>query len=137
MGPRRSRCALGGCAAIALALLAGCSLGPDDTAAALAARAFHAAVADGDGAAACGLLSPSAIEELERSDGTRCAGAIRQEQIPEVGEMIRSETYGHNGQVVFEGDTVFLSIFDGEWRVVAAGCTPQGEKPYNCVLAGG
>jgi hypothetical protein len=137
VGSRRSRSALGGCVAVALALLAGCSLGPDVATAAGVAGAFHAAVADGDGLGACELLSLSAIEELERSAGTRCDGAIEDEQIPEVGEVVRSAAYGHNAQVVFDGDTVFLSIFDGEWRVVAAGCTARGEQPYNCMLSDG
>ena len=34
-------------------------------------------------------------------------------------------------------DTVFLATFPGGWRVVAAGCTPRGDRPYDCTVAGG
>ena len=34
-------------------------------------------------------------------------------------------------------DTVFLAVFPGGWRVVAAGCTPHGDRPYDCVVQGG
>jgi hypothetical protein len=32
---------------------------------------------------------------------------------------------------------VFLAAFPGGWRVVAAGCTPRGDRPYDCTLQGG
>ena len=34
------------------------------------------------------------------------------------------------------GDTVFLLRFPDGWRVSAAGCTPQGEAPYDCEVQG-
>ena len=34
------------------------------------------------------------------------------------------------------GDTVFLAVFPGGWRVTAAGCTPRGDRPYNCTVQG-
>jgi hypothetical protein len=48
-----------------------------------------------------------------------------------------SEVYGQRAQVRLSGDTVFLAVFPDGWRVVAAGCTARGEKPYDCVLQGG
>ena len=37
--------------------------------------------------------------------------------------------YGQWAQVRLSGDTVFLAVFPGGWRVVAAGCTPRGSVP--------
>ncbi|MET8040642.1 hypothetical protein ABZU25_07220 [Micromonospora sp. NPDC005215] len=48
-----------------------------------------------------------------------------------------SEVYGQQAQVRLDGDTVLLAVFPGGWRVVAAGCTDRGDKPYDWVLQGG
>jgi hypothetical protein len=37
-------------------------------------------------------------------------------------------------QVVLGDDTIFLSRYDGHWRVVAAACTPVDGKPYDCSI---
>ena len=44
---------------------------------------------------------------------------------------------GQWARVRLSDDTVFLGMFAGGWRVVAAGCTPRGERPYDCTVAGG
>jgi hypothetical protein len=31
---------------------------------------------------------------------------------------------------------VFLGAFPGGWRVMAVGCTPREELPYECTLQG-
>jgi len=36
-----------------------------------------------------------------------------------------------------DGDVVFLAIFDGQWRITAAGCHSRGEQPYDCHVKGG
>jgi hypothetical protein len=39
---------------------------------------------------------------------------------------------------VDEGRQVLsLAGFPGGWRVVAAGCRPRGQRPYDCVIDGG
>ena len=45
--------------------------------------------------------------------------------------------FGTTAQVRYEGETLFLARFDDTWRVVAAGCTAQRPKPYDCLLQGG
>jgi hypothetical protein len=39
--------------------------------------------------------------------------------------------------VRLSGQAVFLAMFPGGWRVVAAGCQSRGERPYDCVVDGG
>jgi hypothetical protein len=45
--------------------------------------------------------------------------------------------YGQWAQVRIGGDTVFLAVFPGSWRVVAAGCQSRGDRPYDCQVQGG
>jgi hypothetical protein len=47
-----------------------------------------------------------------------------------------ADVFGQWARVVLDSDTVFLASFPGGWRVVAAGCQPQGERPYDCTLRG-
>ncbi|MCG5436268.1 hypothetical protein [Micromonospora foliorum] len=107
-----------------------------DAAAAVAVRMLTA-VAEMDAAAACPLLAPDTLAELEQSADKPCAEAILAEDLPKPGSVSASEVYGQRAQVRLSGDTVFLAVFPGGWRVVAAGCTARGEKPYDCVLQGG
>jgi hypothetical protein len=95
------------------------------------------AVDSKDGAAACTLLAPETASELTRSAGKSCAEAILDEDLPEPDAVAGTEVYGQWAQVRLAGDTMFLAAFPGGWRVVAAGCNPQGEKPYDCTLQGG
>jgi hypothetical protein len=44
--------------------------------------------------------------------------------------------YGLQAEVILSGDTVFLSRFEDGWRVIAAGCTPQEGKPFDCLVKG-
>jgi hypothetical protein len=95
------------------------------------------AVHNRDGTAACALLAPSTIAELEQSAGAGCAEAILDEDLPDPGTVRRVDVDGQWAQVVLDDDAVFLAVFPGGWRVAAAGCRPQGEHPYDCVLQGG
>ena len=95
------------------------------------------AVRDGDGAAACAVLAPGTIAELEQAAGTPCPDAVVDEDLPEPGTVTQVDVYGQWARVVLTGDTVFLAKFPGRWRVVAAGCQPQRQRPYDCVLHGG
>ena len=95
------------------------------------------AVESRDGATACGLLAPETAAEVEQSAGRPCAEAILDEDLPEPAEVTGTEVYGQRAQVRLAEDTVFLGAFPGGWRVVAAGCTSRGEKPYDCTVQGG
>ena len=120
-----------------LLVLTGCaSVGDRGDAAASVALRMLTAVQQDDGAAACGALAPDTLAELEDSAGKPCAEAILDEDLPQPGEVRESHVYGQWAQVRLTGDTVFLGVFPGGWRVVAAGCTPRADRPYDCDLQG-
>jgi hypothetical protein len=122
---------------VAGAALSGCGAVSDrEAAAAAAAERFVTAVADGDGAAACAALAPETVEDLEKS-GDACAEAIVDEDLPEPGPVGATDVYGQWARVVMPDNTLFLAVFRDGWRVVAAGCRPAGERPYDCVVQGG
>ncbi|WP_066587912.1 hypothetical protein [Cellulomonas timonensis] len=133
-------------AGAAAALLAGCSSGPDSGAAVDVTRDFYRAVVDGDGAAACRLLAPAALEGLEEEAGLPCADALLDDEVgPELtaaaeqatGATAQSVTVaGRNAQVVLDGEVSFLVVSGGGWRISATGCAPRPERPYDCLLEG-
>jgi hypothetical protein len=123
---------------ICLLLIAGCgSLGNREDAAADTATAFLSAVDGGNGTAACEVLAPETVSEVEQSAGEPCAQAVLGEDLPAPAPVTASEVYGQRALVRLGGETVFLAVFPGGWRVVAAGCTPRGDQPYDCVVQGG
>ena len=123
---------------LALAALAGCAAaGGRGQAAAVVATRLLTAVQGKDGAAACALLAPDTASEVEQSGGKPCAEAILDEELPEPGAVTGTAVYGQWAQVRIGTDTVFLAVFPGGWRVVAAGCQSRGELPYDCEVQGG
>jgi hypothetical protein len=124
-------------AVVAAGVLAGCgSVGGREQAADAAVRQLFDAIEAGDGDAACALLAPDTADAV--AEDQPCAEAILDEDLPDdPGEVTGTEVYGQRAQVKLAGDTVFLGVFPGGWRVVAAGCTPQdGGRPYKCVVEG-
>jgi hypothetical protein len=125
-------------AALGAFALAGCG-GPggrEDAAAAVAVRLLEAVDGD-DGAAACDVLAPQTLADLEKSADQPCADAVLDEDLPAPGRVTNTNVYGQWAQVRLDDDTVFLAVFRDGWRVVAAGCQPQGDRPYDCALQGG
>lgn len=125
-------------AGVALALpLAGCSsLNPGTAEAADIASQFHADLASGDAQAACTLLAPGTVEKLEDGAAGSCARKLADLGLPGAGEVRSSQAYGSNAQVQLEADTVFLTLSGQHWKITAIGCTPRGEKPYDCEVEG-
>lgn len=130
----RRRLIIGG---VLAALIAGCGSVDQraDAASATVIRLLGALQAR-NGAAACALLAPDTAAHLEQSQDESCASAILAEDLPDRGAVTGQQVYGQWAQVRVSGDTVFLAQFPGGWRVVAAGCAPGGDGPYDCTLSG-
>ncbi|WP_062433166.1 hypothetical protein [Herbidospora daliensis] len=92
---------------------------------------FFAAVAAGQGAAACALLTDAAAASLPEPCATSILDAgLRGGPAQEVA------VWGSEAQVRLPQDTVFLHRGAGGWRVRGAGCRPDGERPYDCEVSG-
>jgi hypothetical protein len=135
--PARRGRAVGPVGLCALLLLTGCAGSERVDAARSSAEAFERALAAGDGAAACHLLAPDTAQEVAQSAGTSCASGILHEGLPKAGAVRASTAWGRSAQVRLASDTLFLSHFADGWRVLAAGCSPQPGKPYDCTVQGG
>lgn len=123
--------------AVSILLLSGCAGPGAAAAAAVATRFVHEASTDP--AAACRLLAPATLSELEQSEEKRCAQALPGLGIDPARRVMRTQAFGADAQVALRNQTVFLSRFDQGWRVVAAGCTGGGSDqdiPYECPLKG-
>jgi hypothetical protein len=131
--PRWVRPALG--FPLVLALVSGCSATDTDDAR-RAATAFTEALAAGDGRRACELLSPPARDEVELTTGDRCEQGLLSEGLPATVGPTAAEVWGDQAQVRTAEDTLFLSRYDSGWRVIAAGCKPRADRPYDCLVQG-
>lgn len=130
---RKMRCRLSA-AACAVALLASGCAGSQDAAATSAAEDLLTAVSDGDGAAACRVLAPATADELETTSGKPCDRAVLEEDLGPGTGPAHVEVFDSMAQVRLGADTLFLSRYDGRWRVVAAACTPVTGRPYDCSI---
>ncbi|NKX55479.1 hypothetical protein [Arthrobacter mobilis] len=137
LGSRRAAAVRLAAAGSVLLLAPGCSaLNPgSDEAAAMAGR-FHQLLASGDSAAACELLAPGTIEELESGDPGSCAGKLSGLGLATASKVLEGRAYGREAQVKLDGDTVFLTRSGDRWVVTAAGCASRGERPYDCEVKG-
>jgi hypothetical protein len=122
----------------ALLALTGCaSVGHRAEAADAVATGLLTAIQRKDGATACAILAPDTAAEVAESGDKPCAEAILDERLPRPGSVTGTDVYGQWAQVRLSDDTLFLAVFPDGWRVVAAGCTPRENRPYQCVLQGG
>jgi hypothetical protein len=121
----------------ALGGLTGCSSGGAQDRVATVAQSFQAAWTGRDGPALCALLAPQTRSEVVQSAGQPCAKAVLSEDLPDASKVRSSRVWGRSAQVQLRSDTVFLAKFPGGWKVTAAGCAAQPEKPYDCQIAGG
>lgn len=121
----------------ALLALAGCAGqgSAEDAPAADTAERFTQTVT-ADTPAACALLAPQTRVELESGHGP-CDQSLPQSDVPDdAGKVREVKVYGKDAVAYLERDTVFLARFGEGWRVTAAGCTPNGDKPYECDVKG-
>jgi hypothetical protein len=119
-------------AGAAVCLAAGCGAGGDAVTA--AATQFLDAVERGEGSAACDVVAPAAEESLT-SDGTDCAAALTELDIP-TGAVESASVWSDRAQVRTSDDVLFLVDLPDGWQVMAAGCTRQPDETYQCLLEG-
>ena len=77
------------------------------------------------------------MEDLEGTSGQPCPDAVLAADLADARDVQDSQAFGRAAQVLMDGDVVFLSVFDDRWLITAAGCTPRGDRPYDCTLKGG
>ncbi|GAA6527659.1 hypothetical protein [Intrasporangium sp. DVR] len=135
---------LGSLSALVLAAPVAFALGgcgsPEAASAASAASRFVRLAAD-DPAAACELLAPRTREKVTEEAKGSCAEGLRSQLASAAtdGPDVEPEIAGHTAKVATGGQTVFLSLFEDGWKVLAAGCTRASEDtstPYDCALEG-
>jgi hypothetical protein len=119
----------------ALALV-GCS-GDRTAAASKVAVTFVQAVSSADGSRACALLSSDVAQTISQNAEKPCPQAVLEDHLPHPAPIVRTQAYGQQAFVVTKTDTLFLSKFPSGWKVIGAGCQPQGDKPYDCTVSGG
>jgi hypothetical protein len=114
-----------------LTVLAGCGSANRQGSQDAVAR-FYAAVHRQDGASACELLAPATRTAVAQAAKATCAKGLLTEQLPAPGPVRSAVVYGDQAQVRLRGDTVFVATFPTGWRIVAAGCKPRQDRPYDC-----
>jgi hypothetical protein len=120
----------------ALALLAVCGCGADDTAVEKTASAFGAALGAGDLSGACELLAPATRATMEYQQSRPCPQAISQRNLAG-GAVVQIEVWGGQAQARAGSDTWFLTRTAEGWRVAAAGCVAQADDAaYACKVSG-
>jgi hypothetical protein len=109
--------------------------GPREDDAVSAARAFEAALGASRYVLACALLAPQTRQEVAAEE--ECGRALARQDLPAAGGEAVTQVYGRQAMVRLRGDTLFLSQFEQGWKVVAAGCAPRPDQPYDCRVKGG
>src|SRR4051812_327846 len=109
-------------AALAAVVLSGCGTGGREREIRSVAERFATAVDEGDGAAACALLTTDAQAQLEKDERERCSDAVvkldvSRSKVSDVSVDVTNASADYAG-----GGTVFLDDTTHGWRVSAAGC---------------
>jgi hypothetical protein len=119
-----------------LLVLTGCSgQGNAENHNAEAAALAFASSAKSSPKAACDLLAPQTRKELESTDGP-CDSSLPQQAAAGDASVREVQVYGKDAIVHLGTSTLFLARFGLGWRVTAAGCTPQPDRPYDCTVRG-
>lgn len=136
--------------ALVLAALVGVALSscaPPRDEATDTATGFYAAIADGDGDAACAALAPAVAAAVEDDAGSPCPDALTS---GDLGDDLRDRAdaagaasaggaevrvAGRQAQVALGTDTLFLARSGPGWVITAAACTARPDRPYDCEVA--
>jgi len=128
--------------AIALAAgiaCSGCGAADRAPAATATARAFQEALSRHDGRAACAQLSSETASKLAHQEGTPCAAAILDQDLPTATAVARAQVHITSAAAEVGGrDWIFLDEAADGWEISAAGCRPAArpELPLDCELEG-
>jgi hypothetical protein len=123
-------------AAILILTCAGCASDARSSTSGDVADEFLASIETGDAPAACGLIAPKTVRELEFSEGEPCADTLPSLDLPGGGTVEEVEVWGDRAKADGPTDTLFLVEMDAGWRVAAAGCSPGDDGSYDCLLSG-
>ncbi len=120
---------------LTIALLGGCGSSAQSQDALGAARRFESALATGDAQTACALLAGAAVRRINDLRPEGCASALPTLGLP-AEPPADVQVWGDTAQAKSGHDTLFLRRLPEGWRVIGAGCTPNGEAPYKCKADG-
>jgi hypothetical protein len=120
---------------VCVAVLVSCASQSGQQDAATVAARFLDAAGRGDTEAACALLTPRTREDLATSDGQPCEQSLPTDRLGG-GSVREADTWSDWALVSTEDSSVFLTAFGSGWLVSAAGCQPNGDAPYRCVVGG-
>jgi hypothetical protein len=125
--------------AVAVVLLAGgCGTADREADVTAVSDRFHAALEEGDGAAACAELNTETAKKLERQEKRPCAEAIFELELPAGARADGADVYMTSAYAnLAAAGAAFLDEGPDGWRISAAGCVPSGAgQPYDCELEG-
>ena len=124
-----------GVAVVLCGLVAGCGTAEREAGPSGVAEEFLAALEEGDTATACAALAPETLEALVAAERQDCEASLGSQALP--GGTVREvAVWGDRAQVRTDADVLFLTEFDTGWKVSAAGCRSQGDRPYQCEVSG-
>jgi hypothetical protein len=117
-------------------VLAGCGTADREEDAGAVTQRFHAALADGDGKAACHELNEETASKLEDQEKKPCEEAILSLDLPKGGSVADTRVYVTSAfTTLADGESDFLDEGPAGWKVSAAGCVPTApSEPYDCEL---
>ena len=124
--------------ALAAIAAAGCGVSDDEAEVRDVTERFYTAIREGDGEAACELLSAEAAEALEGQTGQACDDVITRLQYGS-GRVEAAVVYVTNARVDLSGgESAFLGDEPEGWRLTGIGCKPESgssrERPIECVV---
>lgn len=118
-------------------VLSGCGTGHED-AVREAAERWTEAVASQDWDEACRALDARTRDEVEQTEQKPCPDALATQRFPEASEPGTVQVYGHQAQVAYADETLFISRSGAGWAVWAARCSPPeaADLPFDCQISG-
>lgn len=96
---------------------------------------FLTAIGAGDAATACSLLTPRVRDEMAVSEGAPCEQSLPAARLAG-GSVTAVDVWADWAKASTSTGALFLTEFNSEWLIAAAGCQPHGNELYSCVVGG-